>query len=108
MRTSRVLVYIAILAMYIITTAFAAIAWVVVKSAFITNGQTPEDTMLYLVSNPWVELPAIALPANVLLADCILVGFPGAVADSHAILDDLFLTLRSGGVGPCGTERSRW
>ncbi|KAJ6536252.1 hypothetical protein B0H19DRAFT_1271039 [Mycena capillaripes] len=70
--TSRVFVYIPILAMYIVSTGCAATLWLVAKRTFITHGQSPEDTVAYLISSPMVDVITAALPVNIFIADTIL------------------------------------
>ncbi|KAJ7790199.1 hypothetical protein B0H14DRAFT_2940884 [Mycena olivaceomarginata] len=71
---SRIVVYVAILAMYAISAVHSAAAWVLVKNVVGVNGQSPEAVVLHLLnSNPLVEAAGIALPVNTFLADCILV-----------------------------------
>jgi hypothetical protein len=78
MNTGRIVVYVAILVMYTMSTVHSAAAWVVAKTFFDMNDQSSEA--LELLSNPLVELSlmatGIALPVNTLLADCILVSLP--------------------------------
>ncbi|KAJ7696935.1 hypothetical protein B0H17DRAFT_1197677 [Mycena rosella] len=65
----------AFVAMYTFSTVHAASRWVMIKNAFIDNGDTPESTLAYLLENPvWlVIIPGIAFPANTLVADCVLI-----------------------------------
>ncbi|KAJ6536205.1 hypothetical protein B0H19DRAFT_1382924 [Mycena capillaripes] len=70
--TSRVFVYIPILAMYIVSTGCAATLWLFAKRTFITHGQSPEDTVGYLISSPMVDVITAALPVNIFIADSIL------------------------------------
>ncbi|KAJ7825104.1 hypothetical protein B0H14DRAFT_2821274 [Mycena olivaceomarginata] len=73
MSASRIVVYVAILAMYAISAVHSAAAWVLVKNLVGVNGQSLEAVVLHLFSNPLVEAAGIALPVNTFLADCILV-----------------------------------
>ncbi|KAJ7308670.1 hypothetical protein DFH08DRAFT_719612 [Mycena albidolilacea] len=73
MSASRIVVYVAILAMYAISAVHSAAAWVLVKNLVGVNGQSLEALVLHLFSNPLVEAAGIALPVNTFLADCILV-----------------------------------
>jgi hypothetical protein len=75
MSASRIVVYVAILAMYAISAVHSAAAWVLVKNVVGVNGQSLEAVVLHLFSNPLVEAAGIALPVNTFLADCILVSF---------------------------------
>ncbi|KAJ6483384.1 hypothetical protein C8R45DRAFT_1075590 [Mycena sanguinolenta] len=71
--TSRVFVYIPIFAMYIVSTGCSAMLWLVAKRAFIMHGQSPEDTVAYLISSPMLNLITAALPVNIFIADSILI-----------------------------------
>ncbi|KAJ7874963.1 hypothetical protein B0H14DRAFT_77256 [Mycena olivaceomarginata] len=59
--------------MYIVSTGCSATLWLVAKRAFIKHGQIPEDTVAYLNSSPAVNLITAALPANIFIADSILI-----------------------------------
>ncbi|KAF8199200.1 hypothetical protein K438DRAFT_1966420 [Mycena galopus ATCC 62051] len=69
---SSIFVHVAILMMYASSTVITVILWVVVRNAFILSS-TPEDTLAYMISNPFLGLLGIALPVNTFLADCILI-----------------------------------
>ncbi|KAF8142250.1 hypothetical protein K438DRAFT_1946393 [Mycena galopus ATCC 62051] len=58
---SSIFVHVAILMMYASSTVITVILWVVVRNAFILNS-TPEDTLAYMISNPFLGLLGIALP----------------------------------------------
>jgi hypothetical protein len=68
MSASRIVVYVAILAMYAISAIHSAAAWMLVKNVVGVNGQSLELEVM-------VEAAGIALPVNTFLADCILVFF---------------------------------
>ncbi|KAJ7796948.1 hypothetical protein B0H14DRAFT_2913071 [Mycena olivaceomarginata] len=72
MSASRIVVYVAILAMYAISAVHSAAAWVLVKNVVGVSGQSLEAVVLHL-SNTLVEAAGFALPVNTFLADCILV-----------------------------------
>ncbi|KAJ7493791.1 hypothetical protein FB451DRAFT_1491196 [Mycena latifolia] len=65
----------AVVAMYIFSTVHAASRWVMIKNAFIDNGDTPEQTLVYLFENPvWlVVLAGVPFVANTLVADTVLI-----------------------------------
>ncbi|KAJ7141704.1 hypothetical protein C8R43DRAFT_1071603 [Mycena crocata] len=61
--------------MYIFSSLHMASRWVMIKNAFVDNGDSPEATLEYLLENPlWlVILPGVVFPANTLVADCVLI-----------------------------------
>ncbi|KAJ7087079.1 hypothetical protein C8R44DRAFT_893246 [Mycena epipterygia] len=65
----------AIVAMYVFSTVHAASRWVLVNTAFIDHGDTPESTLAFLAVEPlWlVVVPGVMFPANTLIADSILI-----------------------------------
>ncbi|KAJ7478083.1 hypothetical protein FB451DRAFT_1556914 [Mycena latifolia] len=67
--------FLAVIAMYTFSTVYAALHWVLVKNAFIDNGDTAESTLTYLLAPPlWlVVVPGVLFPANMLVADCVLI-----------------------------------
>jgi hypothetical protein len=78
MSTSRVLVYLAILVMYALSTVHTVATWLVVKSVFISSvpgalrfGNGPGS-----LGNLLGKVTEFALPVNTFPADCILVRFP--------------------------------
>ncbi|KAF8178353.1 hypothetical protein K438DRAFT_1938776 [Mycena galopus ATCC 62051] len=107
--TSRVFVYIPIFAMYIVSTGCSATLWLVAKRAFIIHGQSPEDTVTYLISSPTLNLITAALPIwrcwgvwnrqikiIILPATCVLVGAVlGAIVIATEIQEGL-VTAASG------------
>ncbi|KAJ7473231.1 hypothetical protein FB451DRAFT_1248802, partial [Mycena latifolia] len=67
--------FLAVIAMYILFTVYAASHWVLVKNAFIDNGDTVESTLTYLLAPPlWlVVVPGVLFPANTLIWRCWIV-----------------------------------
>jgi hypothetical protein len=81
MSTSRVLVYLAILVMYALSTVHTVATWLVVKSVFISNDQSVPGALRFgngpgPLGNLLGKVTEFALPVNTFLADCILVRFP--------------------------------
>ncbi|KAF7332487.1 hypothetical protein MKEN_00130800 [Mycena kentingensis (nom. inval.)] len=67
--------YVAVVAMYILSTIHVGCRWYLVKQAFIDHGQSPESTLAFILVNPaWLVItPAAALVTNTFIADCILI-----------------------------------
>jgi hypothetical protein len=67
--------FIALIAMYILSTVHVACRWVLVKNAFIDHADTPTTTIVYLVQSPlWLTLlAAVSFTTNTLISDFVLV-----------------------------------
>jgi len=68
-------IFLALIAMYILSTMHIICRWILIRNAFIYNGDTPLTTSLYLLQPPlWLTvLAAVVFAANTLVADCVLI-----------------------------------
>ncbi|KAJ7851491.1 hypothetical protein B0H14DRAFT_3451277 [Mycena olivaceomarginata] len=68
-------IFLALIAMYIFSTIHIVCRWILMRNAFIDNGDTSMTTSLYLIRPPlWLTvLGAVVFTANTLVADSVLV-----------------------------------
>ncbi|KAJ7275984.1 hypothetical protein C8J57DRAFT_1505286 [Mycena rebaudengoi] len=68
-------VFLALIAMYILSTMHIVCRWILMRNAFIDNGDTSTTISLYLLQPPlWLTvLAAIVFTVNTLMADCVLI-----------------------------------
>ncbi|KAJ7783378.1 hypothetical protein B0H14DRAFT_2400800 [Mycena olivaceomarginata] len=68
-------IFLALIAMYIFSTIHIVCRWILMRNAFIDNGDTSMTTSLYLIRPPlWLTvLGAVVFTANTLVADSVLI-----------------------------------
>ncbi|KAJ6596422.1 hypothetical protein DFH09DRAFT_130892 [Mycena vulgaris] len=71
-RKTAPLLFAVVIAMFALSTIQLGLNWHRIRTAFITNGDTPPDTVKSLLGQP-VVVGATMLVLNNLLADCILI-----------------------------------
>ncbi|KAJ7604688.1 hypothetical protein DFH06DRAFT_274960 [Mycena polygramma] len=95
--------FLALIAMYALSTIHVACRWIVVKNAFIDHAETPSSTSIYLLQSPlWLTvLGATVFSVNTLLADCVLIWRCWVVwnHDWRIVLLPLLCTVAGAGLG---------
>ncbi|KAJ7301956.1 hypothetical protein DFH08DRAFT_978288 [Mycena albidolilacea] len=68
-------IFLALIAMYILATMHIICRWILMRNAFIDQGNTSLTTTVYLLQPPlWLTvLAAVVFTANTLVADCVLI-----------------------------------
>ncbi|KAJ6582110.1 hypothetical protein B0H19DRAFT_1252246 [Mycena capillaripes] len=67
--------FLALVAMYILSTVHAATRWILIKNAFIDHADTTTSTVVYLVQPPlWLTVvAAVVFSTNTLISDFVLI-----------------------------------